>query len=96
MRFVFAHRQVLLNRRYLEAANVGGLDSATRELHRSKQPVRLVFCLSFQNLNYYSPAVFDDIFLLSNGYADLLGCDAVGLRLELLDNAMCPRFHGRG
>ena len=26
-------------------------------------------------------------------YSDLLGCKAVGLRLEVVKTAMCPRFH---
>ncbi len=26
-------------------------------------------------------------------YADLIGCPAVGLRIEILTRAMCPRFH---
>lgn len=26
-------------------------------------------------------------------YADLMGCPAVGLRLEVMERAMCPRFH---
>jgi hypothetical protein len=38
-------------------------------------------------------AVVDDIFFLSDIYSELLGCPAVGLRLEILSNAMCPRFH---
>lgn len=35
----------------------------------------------------------NDIHELSVLYHDLLGCPAVGLRLEVLRNAMCPRFH---
>lgn len=38
-------------------------------------------------------AVIDDIHGLSSLYSDLLGCPAVGLRLEVLRHAMCPRFH---
>lgn len=38
-------------------------------------------------------AIVDDVFLLTNVYADLLGCHTLGLRLEILDRAMCPRFH---
>ncbi|SOD41668.1 DUF1826 domain-containing protein [Nitrosovibrio sp. Nv4] len=37
--------------------------------------------------------IVDDIFLLSNIYSELLGCDAVGLRMEVLGSPMCPRFH---
>lgn len=35
----------------------------------------------------------DDIAFLVELYADLLGCAKVGLRLEYLHTAMCPRFH---
>ena len=38
-------------------------------------------------------ALADDIHQLSVLYHDLLGCPMVGLRLEVLHNAMCPRFH---
>ncbi|MEQ1601849.1 MAG: DUF1826 domain-containing protein [Methylophilaceae bacterium] len=30
---------------------------------------------------------------LTQVYTDLLGCKAVGLRLEVISQAMCPRFH---
>ncbi|MXS85419.1 DUF1826 domain-containing protein [Nitrosomonas sp. HPC101] len=35
----------------------------------------------------------DDIHQLSILYHDLLGCSTIGLRLEVLHGAMCPRFH---
>lgn len=38
-------------------------------------------------------ALADDIHQLSVLYHDLLGCPMAGLRLEVLHNAMCPRFH---
>lgn len=38
-------------------------------------------------------ALADDIDQLSVLYHDLLGCSISGLRLEVLHNAMCPRFH---
>lgn len=34
-----------------------------------------------------------DIAFLVEIYGDLLGCPAVGVRLEVLSRAMCPRFH---
>lgn len=34
-----------------------------------------------------------DIAFLVEIYGDLLGCPAIGLRLEVLNRAMCPRFH---
>jgi hypothetical protein len=38
-------------------------------------------------------ALADDLAALAELYGDLLGCDAVGLRLEVVGRAMCPRFH---
>jgi hypothetical protein len=35
----------------------------------------------------------EDIFLISDIYSELLGCNEVALRLEVLGGAMCPRFH---
>ena len=40
-----------------------------------------------------TPALLADIAQLAELYRDLLGCPALGLRLEVLDRAMCPRFH---
>lgn len=34
-----------------------------------------------------------DMELLANLYFDLLGCPRIGLRLEVLHGAMCPKFH---
>jgi len=34
-----------------------------------------------------------DVTFLVEAYCDLLGCPAVGLRLEVSHGAMCPRFH---
>lgn len=34
-----------------------------------------------------------DICLLVNLYADLMDCPSVGIRLEVLKHAMCPKFH---
>lgn len=38
-------------------------------------------------------ALQDDIALLADMYATLLGCAQVGWRVEVLDGSMCPRFH---
>lgn len=38
-------------------------------------------------------ALQDDITLLADMYATLLGCAQVGWRVEVLDGSMCPRFH---
>jgi len=34
-----------------------------------------------------------DMAALAELYGDLIGCEAVGLRLEVVGRAMCPRFH---
>ncbi len=34
-----------------------------------------------------------DVRVLAELFADLVGCPRVGVRLEVLDRAMCPRFH---
>ena len=40
------------------------------------------------------PAVLkDDIAWLLEIYSDLIGCDAIGIRFEVLSEAMCPGFH---
>ena len=38
-------------------------------------------------------ALTDDLQLITEAYGELLGCPGIGLRLEVLDKAMCPRFH---
>jgi hypothetical protein len=38
-------------------------------------------------------ALVNDIAFLVALYGDLLGCQRVALRLEVVDRAMCPRFH---
>lgn len=38
-------------------------------------------------------ALLTDISRLVDLYAELLGCDTVGIRLEVLATAMCPRLH---
>ncbi len=38
-------------------------------------------------------ALLADMILLAEVMAELLDCPAVGLRLEVLDKPMCPRFH---
>jgi Protein of unknown function (DUF1826) len=39
------------------------------------------------------PTITPDVLCLAELYADLLGCEAIGLRYELVDGAMCPGFH---
>ena len=39
------------------------------------------------------PAIAPDVVCLAELYADLLGCEAIGLRYEVVDGAMCPGFH---
>ena len=38
-------------------------------------------------------AFVHDIYQLALLYIDLMGCDAAGARLEVIEKAMCPRFH---
>jgi hypothetical protein len=38
-------------------------------------------------------ALAADVAFLAEVYCDLVGCTAAGLRLQSLDDAMCPRFH---
>ena len=38
-------------------------------------------------------ALLQDMAYLLDMYAELIGCPQVGMRLEVLDRAMCPRFH---
>lgn len=38
-------------------------------------------------------AMIDDVRFIAELYSDLTGCDEIALRLEVLDKAMCPRFH---
>ncbi|RKT45456.1 DUF1826 domain-containing protein [Thiocapsa rosea] len=39
------------------------------------------------------PALRRELTFLLELYADLLGCEAIGLRIERLERAMCPRWH---
>jgi hypothetical protein len=41
----------------------------------------------------FCPVLRADIGRLIELYADLMECSSVGLRLEVVDRAMCPRFH---
>jgi len=38
-------------------------------------------------------AMVDDVRFIAELYSDLIGCNEIALRLEVLDKAMCPRFH---
>lgn len=38
-------------------------------------------------------ALLDDVSMLVTLFADLFGLEQVGLRFELIDKTMCPRFH---
>lgn len=38
-------------------------------------------------------ALVEDVARLSELLGDLLGCPRIGARIEVLDRAMCPRFH---
>lgn len=43
--------------------------------------------------HHVPPALRQDIQWLLELYGDLIGCDAVGVRFEVLSEAMCPGFH---
>ncbi|HSI28460.1 MAG TPA: DUF1826 domain-containing protein, partial [Methylophilus sp.] len=38
-------------------------------------------------------ALLDDMSMLASLYADLMDCPKIGIRLEVLTHAMCPKFH---
>lgn len=38
-------------------------------------------------------AMVDDVRFITELYSELLGCDEIALRLEVVEGAMCPRFH---
>ncbi len=38
-------------------------------------------------------AMVEDVRFIAELYSDLMGCNEIALRLEVLDKAMCPRFH---
>lgn len=74
-----------------QAAASGRLGSGSRAVLRVGQgPVRPEFGLPDLP---GCEALVDDVAGLAELYGDLLGCDAVGLRLEIIERAMCPRFH---
>ena len=74
-----------------QAAESGRLGSGLRAVLRVGQgPVRPE--LGLPDLPGRE-ALADDVAGLAELHGDLLGCDAVGLRLEVIERAMCPRFH---
>ncbi len=74
-----------------QVAESGSLGSGLRAVLRVGQgPVRLE--LALPDLPGRE-ALVDDVAGLAEMYGDLLGCAAVGLRLEVIKRAMCPRFH---
>jgi len=74
-----------------QAAKSGRLGSGLRTVLRVGQgPVRLE--LGLPDLSGRE-ALADDVAGLAELYGDLLGCHAVGLRVEVIERAMCPRFH---
>ncbi len=50
------------------------------------------FATAYRGLDGY-PAFIDDVTWLTDAFACLVGARRVGIRLRLLDKAMCPRFH---
>ena len=68
-------------------------DAISLEIKDEKVPPNLKGLASrFSDLEGYEGFVADVAWLVSV-YASLLGVKRVGLRLRVLDKAMCPRFH---
>lgn len=68
-------------------------DAISLEITDEKAPPKLQGLASrFNDLEGYEGFVADIAWLVS-AYACLLGAKRVGLRLRVLDKAMCPRFH---
>lgn len=68
-------------------------ESHVLEIHEGGQPVELgEIGASVRHLPGHGLFI-DDLQLLVDAYACLLGAARVGLRLRTLDRAMCPRFH---
>lgn len=74
---------------FQHALTSGALGSGFRTIIGLGERLKSAFLPNLPGQN----AIVDDICQLSDIYSELLGCDAVGLRLEILHGAMCPRFH---
>lgn len=74
---------------FQHALTSGALGSGFRTIIEPGERLKPAFLPNLPGQN----AIVDDICQLSDIYSELLGCDAIGLRLEILHSAMCPRFH---
>lgn len=75
--------------RYLDAAVVAGtLASASLVLRPGSDGIVPILPSGAGR-----EALDRDVRVLGELFADLVGCPRVGVRLEVLDRAMCPRFH---
>lgn len=74
---------------FQHALTSGALGSGFRTIIGPGERLKPAFLPNLPGQNL----IVDDICQLSDIYSELLGCDAVGLRLEVLHSAMCPRFH---
>jgi hypothetical protein len=74
---------------FQHALTSGALGGGFRTIIGAGERLRPTFLPNLPGQNI----IVDDICQLSDIYSELLGCDAVGLRLEVLHSAMCPRFH---
>lgn len=75
---------------YLDrAAALGRLGSGTRFTVRAGERVRLLALPELPGRD----ALEEDVRFAAELLADLVGCDALGIRIEVTDRASCPRLH---
>jgi hypothetical protein len=75
---------------YLEAVlATGGLGAGARWVIDVDGPHEFPELPGLPNKN----TLCDDVAFLGRLCADLVGCSRLGVRIEVLDRAMCPRFH---
>src|SRR5476651_960582 len=67
-------------------------ESMTLDIKDDEEPNLRGLASGFTDLQGYDGFVADVSWLVS-AYACLLGAKCIGLRLRVLDKAMCPRFH---
>lgn len=73
----------------LQSAAARGFGGLRRVVGAADTPPRI----DLPGLEGPATALARDIAALTELYTDLLGCPAVGVRLEALDRAMCPGWH---
>lgn len=83
------HKDQAIRAYFQQSLASGALDNGFRTIMNAGERLRPALLPNLPGQN----VVVDDICRLSALYSELLGCDAIGLRLEVLHSAMCPRFH---